>query len=144
VEAAPAVRASHPRPELATPYAAPRDELEETLAGLWGELLGIEKIGVHDRFYELGGNSLLATQLAARLADRLGIELPLELLLTRTTVAEQALAVAERQAERIGEERWLQMLAEIEGEKETEETEEPAADGEPAASVEAGGGEIDE
>ncbi|MCB1035725.1 MAG: SDR family oxidoreductase, partial [Acidobacteria bacterium] len=51
--------ASHERPELQTPYVAPRTELEEALAEMWQELLGIDRVGVHDDFFELGGHSLL-------------------------------------------------------------------------------------
>ena len=47
------------RPELRSPYVAPRDELERTVAGIWRELLGVEQVGVDDNFFELGGHSLL-------------------------------------------------------------------------------------
>src|SRR5262249_14619517 len=50
----------HDRPNLKTAYAAPRNELEQSIAGIWQNLLGIEQIGIHDDFFELGGHSLLA------------------------------------------------------------------------------------
>ena len=58
--------ALHARPELGVDCVAPRNETEQTIAGIWQELLGIEPIGVHDNFFELGGQSLLATEVVAR------------------------------------------------------------------------------
>ncbi|MFC6015640.1 amino acid adenylation domain-containing protein [Plantactinospora solaniradicis] len=55
------------RPDLVDAYTPPRTATEHTLAGIWAEVLGVERVGVHDNFFELGGHSLLATQLVARL-----------------------------------------------------------------------------
>jgi NAD(P)-dependent dehydrogenase (short-subunit alcohol dehydrogenase family) len=65
----------HTRPDLATTYVAPRDELEATIADIWQELLGIDSVGVHDGFFELGGHSLLATQLTSRLRETFHVSL---------------------------------------------------------------------
>ena len=81
------------RPELATPFIAPRTSAEELLAGLWAEILGLERVGVHDDFLALGGDSLLATRLASRIRDTLQLDLSLPLLLKAPTVAEQATAI---------------------------------------------------
>jgi acyl carrier protein len=61
-------------------YEGPRTPLEEVIAGIWAETLGIDRIGRYDNFFELGGHSLLATRLMARIRDGLGVELPLRAL----------------------------------------------------------------
>jgi acyl transferase domain-containing protein len=60
------------RPDLNTPYVAPRTDLEKALAEAWAEILKIEKVGVHDNFFELGGDSLQATILLNQLQEQLG------------------------------------------------------------------------
>ncbi len=82
--------ARHPRPQLPTPYVAPRNDLEQTVAEMWQTVLGIEQVGVHDNFFELGGHSLLATQLISRLRDTYRVELPLRDLFEKPTVASLA------------------------------------------------------
>ncbi|HKH45252.1 MAG TPA: amino acid adenylation domain-containing protein, partial [Thermoanaerobaculia bacterium] len=67
--------------------AAPRDPVEELLAGLWCELLGVPAVGIHDDFFDRGGHSLLVTQLVARVRSLLGVELPLRALFEAPTVA---------------------------------------------------------
>jgi amino acid adenylation domain-containing protein len=57
------------RCDLEATYVAPRSPMEELLAGIWAEVLGIEKVGVHDNFFELGGHSLLTTKVISRLRD---------------------------------------------------------------------------
>ena len=67
-------------------YAAPRDELEETLAGIFEEVLGVAGVGLHDNFFELGGHSLLAVQIMSRLKEATGVRLPLAALFKAPTV----------------------------------------------------------
>jgi amino acid adenylation domain-containing protein len=57
--------------------AAPLDELEQRLAGIWRALLAVESVSADDDFFAIGGHSLLATRMVARIADQLGVELPL-------------------------------------------------------------------
>ena len=85
-------RAALPPPEAprgeAGDYAPPRDAVEELLAGIWEELLGAERIGIHDDFFELGGHSLLATRVVTRLRQALGVEIKaLRSLFAMPTVA---------------------------------------------------------
>ncbi|MDQ3942418.1 MAG: amino acid adenylation domain-containing protein, partial [Actinomycetota bacterium] len=75
-------------------YAPPRTPVEETLAAIWTEVLGVEQVGIHDDFFELGGHSLLATQVVSRLRDALRVELPLRYLFETSTVAEVAERIA--------------------------------------------------
>ncbi|HEV7518165.1 MAG TPA: amino acid adenylation domain-containing protein, partial [Thermoanaerobaculia bacterium] len=61
-------------------YLAPRTPLEEILAGIWSELLGLERVGVEESFFDLGGHSLLATRLVSQLRDTLRLEVPLRVV----------------------------------------------------------------
>ena len=72
---------------------APRNELEQRIAEMWSQLLGIEPVGINDNFFELGGHSLMATQLLARMRDRFLVELPLNILFEAPTIAELSLQI---------------------------------------------------
>jgi non-ribosomal peptide synthetase component F/glycosyltransferase involved in cell wall biosynthesis/acyl carrier protein len=81
-------------------FVEPRTAVETVVAGVWGDLLGIDQISAEDNFFELGGHSLLATQAVSRLRSILQIELPLRSLLESPTVAGvAAVAVALARAE---------------------------------------------
>jgi acyl transferase domain-containing protein len=88
----------HRRPDLKTGYVAPRNEIEQIVADVWQEILGIDKIGVYDDFFDLRGHSLLATQVIGRLRDTLEIDVPLSALFDTPTVAGVAQAIADAQA----------------------------------------------
>jgi amino acid adenylation domain-containing protein len=75
-------------------YVAPRTPVEAWLAEVWSEVLGVERIGAQDSFFDLGGHSLRAVQVITRVRDTLGVELPLSALFDAPTVA----ALAERVA----------------------------------------------
>ena len=80
-----------PRPELRTAYVAPADDLEESLAEIWGDMLGIEGIGTHDSLFELGGDSLLAVQLLAVVKHAYEVDIAPAVFFQEPTIA--ALAI---------------------------------------------------
>jgi amino acid adenylation domain-containing protein len=90
--------ALHPRPASAAPYVAPRGPLEAALAELFGRALGIGRVGADDGFFEMGGDSLVATQLLAAVNERFRVDLPLRTLFASSTPARLAEAVARERA----------------------------------------------
>jgi acyl carrier protein len=84
------------RPVLPVPYAAPRDRTESTLTKIWMEVLQLERIGVNDRFLDLGGDSLRATQILNRTVKSFGIQLSVRDLFRTETIAQMAELVARR------------------------------------------------
>ncbi len=81
------------QPAIDTPYAPPRTPLEQEVAAIWAEVLGLPAVGIHDSFLDLGGHSLLATQIASRIGSRLGVDLPVSVLFHAATVAELTVVV---------------------------------------------------
>lgn len=74
----------------AVEYVAPRNELEQLLVALWQELLNQERVGIHDNFFDLGGDSVKAAMLVSRLRSALDCEVPLLALFEAATIAELA------------------------------------------------------
>ncbi|MCY8005267.1 lichenysin non-ribosomal peptide synthetase LicA [Bacillus haynesii] len=68
-------------------YAAPRNEYEEKMVGIWQEVLGAEQVGIHDQFFDLGGHSLKAMTMLAKIHKAFGVEVPLQILFEKPTVA---------------------------------------------------------
>jgi len=103
------------------PWTAPRTPVEETLVGIWQELLGVERIGVDDHFFDLGGHSLLATRLMARVRDVFAVNLPLSALFETTpTIAGLAQAMARFQVGQADEDDLASALLELDGLSEDE------------------------
>jgi amino acid adenylation domain-containing protein len=75
-------------------YAAPVGETEEALAGIWAQVLGVERVGRHDNFFELGGHSLLAVRVISRMRQVLGVEASLAHLFSHPTVESLAARVS--------------------------------------------------
>lgn len=78
------------RPDLETTFISPQTSMEEALVKIWQEVLLLKPIGIHDRFLELGGNSLHAMQIASHVLDRLHVEMSLRDLFEAPTVADMA------------------------------------------------------
>ncbi|AOT10638.1 type I polyketide synthase [Pseudoalteromonas luteoviolacea] len=74
------------RPNITTPYVAPTTELQKEITEHWQQILGINTIGIHDNFFDIGGNSLLAATLVTKLRTRFDFEVPLVELLELPTV----------------------------------------------------------
>lgn len=75
------------RPELESDFEPPRNELEKGIADIWGDLLGVEGVGINDSFFDLGGHSLVAVRLFNELSDRYGADLPMSVLMQSPTVS---------------------------------------------------------
>ena len=72
----PAVEHRHLRPTLQTPFVEPRSAAERAICALWGDSLGLNRVGIYDSFFDLGGHSLLAVRVMARINDELGADIP--------------------------------------------------------------------
>ncbi|MCP4662641.1 MAG: AMP-binding protein, partial [bacterium] len=87
-------RRALPEPEgPAADFAAPRSGEEEIVAAIWGDLLGRRQVGLDDNFFDLGGHSLVATQVVSRIRETFGVELALRRLFEAPTLAELAAVV---------------------------------------------------
>ncbi|MEU5844827.1 type I polyketide synthase [Saccharopolyspora shandongensis] len=86
----------HRRPELPAPYLAPRTRVEEVLAEVWQDVMGLADVGVHDNFFDLGGHSLAAAQVAARLERKLPVAVSVADLLSDAQTIAAIAALVER------------------------------------------------
>jgi len=102
------------RPELGTPFVAPRTPVEEELAEIWVEVVGVDQVGIHDNFFDLGGHSLAATRVISRIINTFNVELPIRFLFASPTVADMAVIITENMAKKAGEKELACMLAELE------------------------------
>ncbi len=106
-----------PRPgaenSAADDYVAPRTPMEEQLAEIIGKLLTIERVGIHDSFFQLGGFSLLATQLTSRIRETFYVDLSLRDVFSAPTVDQLAHLIVRMQGELLGDEQLEVLLNEI-------------------------------
>ncbi|MBM4254542.1 MAG: acyltransferase domain-containing protein [Deltaproteobacteria bacterium] len=104
----------HARPDLLTPYAQPRSDDETVMAELWQECLGIDRIGIHDNFFDLGGHSLLATKLVSRLQQTFQVRMELDIFFSSPTIAELTEALLHQQLEQNGGDQMTHLLDRLE------------------------------
>jgi len=101
-------RRALPEPDLQDaqlrPYRAPQGHVEERLAAIWQELLRVERIGRADHFFDLGGHSLVATQVAVRIRSELSVRCPVKLLFEHPTLEDLAARVAALRRVQLAEE----------------------------------------
>ncbi len=96
--ALPAPRFPHDEGAEAPPEVQPHSSMEQALAAIWAELLGRERIGVHEDFFAIGGHSLLATQLVARIRKRLQVGITVRQIFEAPTVAGLAALLSQQGA----------------------------------------------
>ena len=104
----------HARPELDTPHVTPHTAIERELWRIWTEVLGLGQIGVHDNFFDLGGDSLTANRVVSQMIKAFQLDLPVKSLFDSPTVAEMAIVVAQNQAKKVGQEELARLLSELE------------------------------
>jgi amino acid adenylation domain-containing protein len=75
------------RPDTGVAYTPPQEPNEKLIAGVWSQLLGIDQVGIHDNFFDLGGNSLLALRFVAEMRQQLALEIPVVGLYRSPTIA---------------------------------------------------------
>ena len=94
-------------------YCAPRSALEEVIAGLWIELLGVNRVSIRDNFFDLGGHSLLGIQFIARLRDLLRVAIPIRRLFESPTIEALASVLLENPALRESIEQTAKWVLEV-------------------------------
>jgi phthiocerol/phenolphthiocerol synthesis type-I polyketide synthase E len=107
------ISSGRPRPALGTPFVAPTTPIERRVAGIWQQQLGVSEIGVHDRLFELGGDSLVAVQLISRVRDALRVDVQLARFLESPTISNLSIAVVEALARQDGRDVLAQAAAAV-------------------------------
>jgi acyl-coenzyme A synthetase/AMP-(fatty) acid ligase len=107
-------RPDRKRPNLDTPYAPPRGDVEARLVRIWQAVLDVHPIGIHDNFFDLGGHSLAASRTISRLIQTFQLELPIKALFESPTIAAMATVIAQNQVKLASEAELGQMLREME------------------------------
>jgi natural product biosynthesis luciferase-like monooxygenase protein len=108
------------RPRIEQQYAAPRTRIEQKLAEIWEEALGIARAGIHDNFFELGGHSLSTVQITFRIRREFHVEFSLQTLLRLPTIAGLAREIEATMLEQADSEKLAAALGEIESMSEEE------------------------
>jgi acyl-coenzyme A synthetase/AMP-(fatty) acid ligase len=90
------------RPDLENPFAAPKTPVEDKLSLIWAEILSLSRVGVHDNFFDLGGDSVTATRVVSRVINTFHVEMPLQIFFAAPTVAEMGAVITEHQRKQLG------------------------------------------
>ena len=96
------------------PFEPPRTPTEQLVAEVWAEVLKIEKIGIHDNFFDLGGHSLQATRVTTRLNQQTNLDIPLRTFFENPTIEELSLAITELQVSQEDDQDVMRMIEELE------------------------------
>jgi acyl carrier protein len=102
------------RPNLLNEYVAPKTEVERRIADIWQEVLGVEQVGLHDNFYDLGGHSLMGMQLLSRLREAFPLDISVSDFFDALTVEELAKRIEEllvKKVEELPEEEVQRLIA---------------------------------
>jgi amino acid adenylation domain-containing protein len=102
------------RPKLEVPYVPATTDTEKELAKIWGDVLGVDRIGVHDNFFDLGGHSLMVIQLMSRVRKSFQVELPLRDVFGAPTIKEIAEMIEAKILAKASSEKIDQLLAQLE------------------------------
>lgn len=108
------------RPNLSTTFVAPRNPTESKLALIWADVLCLDRIGVDDNFFDLGGHSLSATRIISRVIKSFQMELPVNALFQSPTVGDMAAVIRQNQNPMASQDRLAQILSELENLSEAE------------------------
>lgn len=102
-----------PQGGAAASQAGPRNDLEAGLAELWCRVLEVDAVSVDENFFDLGGDSVVATQLVSRVRETFHVELPVSAIFDAPTVSEMAVVIVQKQAEQANADALAQALLEI-------------------------------
>jgi acyl transferase domain-containing protein/acyl carrier protein len=103
------------RPDIDSSYMPAQNDIEQRIMKVWQDVLGISKIGINDSFFEIGGDSLQATQLNSRIRDQFGVDLPMQTFFNAPTIGETAAAIEDmkQSEEKEAEAEILKMLEQL-------------------------------
>jgi acyl carrier protein len=105
------------RPQAERGYVAPEGSVQETLAEVWGEVLGLSRVGIDDDFFELGGHSMLAVKMLGRVQEVLGVQLYVRDLFECSTIRELSEPVTAQLLREVSDDELADLLAEMEVER---------------------------
>jgi acyl carrier protein len=108
------------RPELSTPFMAPRNSTEKSLADIWAEVLCLDQVGIDDNFFDLGGHSLSATRIISRVIESFQLKLSIDALFKSATVADMAAIIVQKHSQKASQEDISRILSELEALSEME------------------------